>query len=278
MELVRIACQMPDEMGRSFSQWDCRELARELVEQGVVEEISPQTVQRLLADHRLKPWRHHAWLGKKAPRDEEFISRTKEICDLYTRQLLASERVLCFDEKTSIQPRPRLAPTRPAQPGRPIQVENEYERKGALNLLAAFDTRTGVVYGRTYPRKRQAEVIDLLNLLDREFPAHVTVIHIICDNSRTHYGRKVRAWLSQHPRFVFHFTPVHCSWMNQVEQWFSILQRKRLSNSNFKDCDDLSAKIADFIRLWNEVANPFRWTRASFNKVLAKAEDSLAAA
>jgi transposase len=277
MELVRIACQMPDKLGRSLSLWDCRELARELVEQEVVEEISPQTVQRILRGHRLKPWRHHCWLRKKGPRDADFVARTNEICDLYTRALDPGEVVLCVDEKSSIQPRTRLAPTRAAQPSRPVQVEHEYERKGALNLLAALNTRTGQVVGRTYRRKRQVEFIDFLRHLDRTLPATVTLIHIVCDNVSTHHGKKVRSWLAKHPRFRFHFTPVHCSWMNQVEQWFSILQRKRLTIPNFEDLKDLATKIDLFIRTWNEVAKPFHWTRASFTKVLAKAALEMAA-
>ncbi len=278
MELVRIACQMPDQVGRSLSLWDCTELARELVREGAVESISPQSVQRLLAHHKLKPWRSHVWLGKKTPRDADFIARTKNICELYTRPLFPHELVLSVDEKTSIQPRPRSSPTRPAQPGRPAEVEHEYRRAGALNLFAAFDTRTGRTYGKTYPRKRMVEFIDFLEFLDRTIPSHITLIHVLCDNVSTHHGSKVRAWLQKHPRFRFHFTPVHCSWMNQVEQWFSILTRKRLAIPNFPDTTVLASKIQQFIQEWNAVAKPFDWTPASFAKILAKAEAEVAAA
>lgn len=272
MELVRMACQMPEEKGRSLSLWDCTELARELKREGIVPSISGQTVQRILAHHRLKPWRSHVWLGKKAPRDADFIARTKNICDLYTRPLEPYEVVLSVDEKTSIQPRPRMAATRPPQPGRPAQIEHEYKRAGAVNLFAAFNTRTGKVLGKTYGRKRQVEFIDFLEHVDRSIPGEITVIHIVCDNVSTHHGKKAKAWLAEHPRFRFHFTPVHCSWMNQVEQWFSILQRKRLRIPNFPDLADLKGKIAQFIEQWNDIAKPFRWTPHSFSKILAKAE------
>jgi len=277
MELVRLACQMPDEVGRSLSLWDCGELARHLEREGIVGSISPQTVQRILASHRLKPWRSHVWLRKQAPRDADFIARTKEICDLYTRPLAPNEAVFSVDEKTSIQPRTRLAPTRAARPDQPVQVEHEYKRGGAVNLLAAFNTRTGKVFGKTYGRKRQIEFIDFLEFVDRETPSEVTVIHILCDNVSTHHGKKVRAWLEKHPRFKFHFTPVHCSWMNQVEQWFGILQRKRLRIPNFADLDDLARKIEQFIGEWNLIAKPFGWTPQSFSKILAKAEADVAA-
>lgn len=277
MELVRLACEMPDKVGRSLSQWDCTALAQELVRRGVVESISPQVVRRMLKHHRLKPWRNHYWLRQRAPRDQAFIDRTREICDLYTRELMPHEAVLCVDEKTSIQPRTRLAPTRPAAPGFPILIEHEYERKGALNLFAAFDTRCGKVYGKTYSRKRQIEFIDFLTHLDQTLPPEITAIHIVCDNVSTHHGRLVREWLAEHPRFQFHFLPVHCSWMNQVEQWFGILQRKRLKISDFADLQDLRDKIASFIAQWNWTAHPFKWTANSFTKVLAKAEAALAA-
>ncbi len=277
MELVRLACQMPDDRERSLAVWDSVELARELVREGVVTAISPQTVQRILSHHKLKPWRSHVWLRQRTPRDADFVARTKAICDLYTRPLEAHEVVLSVDEKTSIQPRTRLAPTRPAQTGRVVQVEHEYERCGAVNLFAALDTRTGKVYGKTYGRKRMVEFIDFLRNLDRWVPASVTTIHIVCDNVSTHHGSKVRAWLENHPRFQFHFTPVHCSWMNQVEQWFGILQRKRLRIPNFENLKDLAAKINQFITQWNEVAAPFAWRKESFAKVLDKAEKELAA-
>jgi hypothetical protein len=122
-------------------------LARQLVRDGVVPSISSETVRRILEHHRLKPWRHHLWLSPKVPRDAAFAAAVQAICDLYTRPLAPHERVLCVDEKTSLQPRTRLSPTRPAQPGLPVRVEHEYQRKGALNLFAAFDTRSGKVYG-----------------------------------------------------------------------------------------------------------------------------------
>jgi transposase len=270
--LVKIACERPDKVGRSLSQWECVELARQLMEEGVVESISPDTVRRILEHHKLKPWRKHLWLTPKVPRDEAFCVIVREICDLYTRPLAAHEIVLCADEKTSLQPRTRLAPTLAAQPGLPVRVEHEYERKGALNLLAAFDTRTGKVYGQCYERKRQAEFIQFLEHLDREVPAHVTLIHVVLDNLRVHKGKQVQAWLAEHPRFQFHFTPVHCSWMNQVEQWFGILQRKRFGIADFASKADLKDKVLQFIVQWNRYAKPFKWTRRSFDKVLAKAE------
>jgi len=180
--------------------------------------------------------------------------------------------VVCADEKTSLQPRPRLSPTRPARRGHPVRVEHEYRRCGALNLFAGFDTRSGRVYARTARRQRQVEFIAFLEQLDRDIPATVTTIHLVLDNLPLHNGRKVQAWLALHPRFQFHFPPVHCSWMNQVEQWFSILQRKRLRFADVADLAHLEQRLLAFVAEWNEHAHPFNWSRKSVAKVMAQCE------
>lgn len=275
MHLVKIACEMPDRVGVSLSQWDCLELAHKLIDDGVVENISPQTVARILQNHKLKPWRHHLWLSPKVSRDAAFANTVQEIVRLYTRKLASWEMVLCVDEKTSLQPRTRTMETRPAKPGLPIRLEHEYQRKGALNLFAGFDTRTGKVYATTAERKRQVEFIAFLEHLDKEIPRSITSIHIVLDNLRMHKGKLVKAWLAKHPRFIFHYTPVHCSWMNQVEQWFSILQRKRLSIADFADKKQLAQRLMAYIAHWNKHAHPFNWSTKSVAKVMAKCEFGL---
>jgi hypothetical protein len=111
---VKLACERPDTCGRSLCLWDCQEIARQLIEAATVEAISPEAVRRMLGSHRLKPWRKRMWLSPKVPRDAAFAASVRRICDLYTRPLQAHERVICTDEHTSIQPRTRLHPTRPA--------------------------------------------------------------------------------------------------------------------------------------------------------------------
>jgi transposase len=252
--------------------WDCRELARQLVAEEIVLSISPDTVRRILEHHHLKPWRSHLWLSPKVPRDAAFAAAVREICDLYTRPLREDEMVLGVDEKTSLQPRPRKASTLGAQPDRPVRVEHEYGRCGAWHLFAAFDTRSGKVYGRTAERKRQVEFIAFLEQLDREVPMTIKTIHVVLDNLKRHKGKQVQAWLAQPPRFVFHHPPVHCSWMNQVEQWFSILQRKRLRIADFADKAVLAERLQAYIREWNEVAHPFNWGTKSVAKIMAKCQ------
>lgn len=278
MHIIKIACEMPELRGRSLDKWDCEEIAKELIRTNIVKSISGETIRRILNSQKLKPWKHHMWLSEKKPRDQEFCDKVRDVCDVYFRPLEPWECVLSVDENTSIQARKRIADIMPAKPGKIVYCEHEYERKGALNLLAAFDTRTGKVYGKCYGRKRQVEFINFLEYLDAEIPEEKKKIIIVCDNVPMHKGKQVQEWLKKHPRFEFHFTPVHCSWMNQIEQWFSILKRKRLTISHFESKIDLQNKLYDFISQWNEYAHPFRWnekTREKIERILQKVEDSL---
>lgn len=278
MHIIKIACEMPAQRGRSLDKWDCNEIAKELVRTKIVPSISGETVRRILNSQKLKPWRHHMWLSEKKPRDQAFCDCVKNIIDLYFRKLSPCECVLSVDEKTSIQARKRIADIQAASSGKPVLCEHEYERNGALNLLAAFDTRTGKVYGKCYGRKRQIEFIDFLEHLDKEIPQEKTKIHIVCDNVPMHHGKQVQKWLKSHPRFIFHFTPVHCSWMNQIEQWFSILVRKRLTITHFQSKKDLQEQLYLFIDQWNESAHAFCWnekTREKLERMIQKIEAEL---
>jgi transposase len=268
---VALACTLPDDQGRSLAVWDCGELARQLVADGVVARISRETVRRILRGHDLKPWRCHPWLHPALPRDAAFVACVAALCLLPTRPPAPDEVVLSVDEKTSLQPRIRVHATRPAQRQRPVQVEHEYRRDGALHLFAAFDTRTGRVIGQCHRRKRAAEFLAFLAHLDGQYGAEIAHIHLVLDNVATHKTKAVQAWLAAHPRVECHFTPVHCSWLNPVEQWFSLLQRKRLRYAAFASLDDLHLKLRRFISQWNERAHPFAWTSTSVAKVMAKA-------
>jgi transposase len=277
VQIVKLACELPSLHGLPIGQWDCTELARTLVDSGVVKSISSDTVRRVLLGHELRPWRVHAWLSPQVPRDQAFVTCVQEICDLYTRPLAHWEAVLCVDEKTNLQPRPRRAPTLPAEPGKPVRAEHGYRRKGALHLFAAFNTRSGEVISSTSARKRATEFIAFLDHLDEQLPGNLTTVHLVLDNLSVHKSKAADAWLREHPRFIFHYTPVHCSWMNQVEQWFSILHRKRLRVVNFADKADLAERLLAFIAEWNDHAHPFNWTGKSVAKVMAKCEPAIAA-
>jgi transposase len=132
------------------------------------------------------------------------------------------------------------------------------------------------VIGQCHRRTRAAEFIAFLRFLDEQLDAAVTRVHLVLDNLRTHKTKAVQAWLADHPRFVLHFTPVHCSWLNQVEQWFALLTRNRVRVADFASLDDLHLKLRRFITAWNTQAHPFRWTTASFAKLLAKCTAAVA--
>jgi hypothetical protein len=192
--------------------------------------------------------------------------------DLYTRPLRAAEMVRALDEKTSLQPRPRLAPTRPAPPQNlPHRSEPEDNRAGALHLLAACDTRAGRVYGQCDERKRPLECMAFLDYWEQELAEPIRTIHLLGDHVRTQHGQDVTRWLAQPPRFVVHFTPGHGSWMNHVAHWFSILQRTRVRIADFTSTDHVRAKLAPFIGEGHQQAHPFHWATKSVAKVMAEA-------
>jgi hypothetical protein len=183
---TKLACELPDDERCSLSLWTCGELARTLKRDGVVDSISAETIRRL--------WWAHRWLSAKVERNEAFRATIETLCDLCTRKLSPDERGFSLDEKASLQPRPCKAPTKPAHPGnQPVKLESEYSRVGALNLVAAHDTRSGKVLGICRNCKRQVELIELLEAIDMRVPRNVRTIWIACDNVRTHSGRAIRA-------------------------------------------------------------------------------------
>lgn len=277
LHAVKIACELPQERGRPIGAWTCAAIARELIATEIVGSISAETVRRMLKSQKLKPWRVHHWLSPRVLRDDAFHATLDRIESLYTGALGPHEAVVCVDENTSLQPRSRLAPTMPAGPDRPVTIEHEYKRGGALHLFAAFDTRTGRVMGRCFQRKRSKEFIGLLEAIDAATPARVTTIHVIADNSSVHKSKETQAWLAEHARFRPVFLPVHCSWLNQVEQWFSVLQREVLRHPNFASRADLALAIGEYIADHNTRAHPYNWTAKSFDHYRAKPADAVAA-
>jgi hypothetical protein len=229
-------------------------------------------VRRRLKRRALKPRRVHSWCSAGARPDPELRAKTAGVADLFSRQLAPHEAALSLDEKTGLQPRPRPSASRPAAPGEPCRFNDRYRRAGAVNLFAALDMRTGRVHVRTSARKKADDFIAFLEELDAAIPADKTVVHAVLDDINIHKGPKVKAWLEAHPRFRFRFTPVRCSWMNQVEQWFSILQRKRLRLIDFPDADALAARLRAFAEEWNRRAHPFLWTPRTAAKLIAWAD------
>jgi transposase len=193
-------------------------------------------------------------------RPQEFGRKEAEICGLYINPP-ENSIVLCVDEKPAIQARERLHPGEPARPGIPERIDFNYKRHGVLNLFAAFSVHDGEVFGKVSERKKKApDFLEFLKDVYSRWGAPARTLHIIVDNYGTHTSHLVTDWLAAHPDVVFHFTPSHGSWLNQVELWFSILSRQALKRGDFQSKDDLAGKLVEFIKEYNERAKPFAWT------------------
>ena len=255
-EVVALACQPLGELAAARTQWALRPLAEAATTWGYIRPtVSKSTVGRWLKAAALKPHRVQRWLHSPDP---DFRRKVRRVVRWYLRRRRGL-RVLCVDEKTQVQVLDRLHPGRPMRPGHPERLEDQYRRHGTLAVLAGWDVRTGRVVALVRRRRRGQEFLQLLRRLRRVWPRGRLVI--ILDNLSIHTTPAVRAWLAaQNGRVRFEFLPLHASWLNQVEIWFSILERQALVRASDATYDARAERIARFIRHWNRTARPFRWT------------------
>ena len=240
--------------------------------------ISRSTVWRILATDAIKPWRYKYWIF---PRDPQFAGKAGPILDLYAgmwqgRPLGPKDHILSADEKTSIQARCRCHPSLPPAPKRPAYIENEYERGGALQYLAAWDVRRGYVMGRCEPTTGIEPFGRLVKQVLAEEPYRSSErLFWIVDNGSSHRGEASKTRLHQvDSRIIVVHTPVHASWLNQVEIYFSIIQRKVLTPNDFANLEALRLRLALYAELSNQNPTPFQWKfdRAKLTALLAKLE------
>jgi transposase len=218
--VVALACQLPAATGVPLSRWTAPELAAELTSQGLASPISPSSVLRILAEHPIKPWRYQSWVF---PRDPDFAARASVILGLYQgsyqgQPLRPGDRIISVDAKPSIQARTRCHPASPPGPGRPLRVEHEYDRAGALALLAALDVRTGKVFASCPHTTGIAPFMALMGqVMSQEPYASASRVFVIVDNGSDHRGKKAAQRLRDaYPNAIMIHTPVHASWLNQV--------------------------------------------------------------
>jgi transposase len=226
--------------------------------------ISLRSVQRIWAAHGLQPHRVKRF---KLSKDPEFAAKLHDIVGLYVDPP-AHAVVLAVDDKSQIQALDRTQPGLPMQKGKAGTMTFDYKRNGTTTWFAAVDVLEGTVIGHCMQRHRHQEFIRFLNAIERVVPAG-KVVHVILDNYATHKHPKVLRWLGRHPRFVFHFTPTSCSWLNAIETFFSRLTRRRLKRGSFRSIVDLQAAIKRFIEDHNAAPKPFVWT-ADPDGILAK--------
>jgi transposase len=226
--------------------------------------VSLRAVQRIWQAHRLQP--HRIRTFKKSD-DPAFAEKVEDVVGLYIDPPRHAV-VLSIDENSQTQALDRTQPGLPLKPGKCGTMTHDYKRNGTTTLFAALNVLEGKVIGRCLPHHRHQDFIKFLNAVERQVPPG-KVIHAILDNYATHKHPKVTAWLANHPRWVFHFTPTSASWLNAVEGFFSILTRRRLKRGVFKSVADLEAAIARSIREHNKMPKPFVWTKTAA-AILAK--------
>ena len=242
---------------RGSTHWSCRLMA---ANQG----MSKSTVSNLWRSHNIKPHRTKTF---KLSRDPKFLEKLTDVVGLYLNPP-DKAIVLCVDEKSQIQALDRTQPGLPLKKGRCGTMTHDYKRNGTTTLFAALDLLQGKVIGDCYKRHRHQEFLKFLRRINREFPGK-TPLHLVIDNYSTHGTPEVKAWLQKHRRFVLHFVPTSCSWLNLIERWFAELTNKRIRRDSFFSVGDLEAAIQDFLAAWNESPKPFVWT-ATVDSILAK--------
>lgn len=276
VEIKQLACELPATTGVPLSRWSCVELARELIQAGVVASISAATVWRILTSDAIRPWFHRSWI---APRDPNFAAKAAVVLDLYGRvfegqPLGDNEFVGCADEKTSIQARCRCHPTLPPGRARLMRVEHEYERGGALAYLAAYDVGRAQVSGRCEPTTGIVPFGRLVeHVMTAEPYASAQRVFWIVDNGSSHRGKAcVNRLQGEWPTLRLIHLPVHASWLDQCEIYFSIVQRKVVTPNDFTDLHQIEDRLAEFEPRYNAVATPYHWksTRDDLNRLLAR--------
>jgi transposase len=225
--------------------------------------ISVSAVQRIWRAHGLQPHRLRLF---KLSRDPEFVPKLRDIVGLYVDPP-AHAIVLSVDEKSQIQALDRTQPGLPLKKGRAATMTHDYKRNGTTTLFAALNVLDGKVIGRCMQRHRHQEFIRFLNAIEAAAPIG-KLVHVILDNYATHKHPNVTAWLQRHPRFVFHYTPTSCSWLNAVEGFFAKLTKRRLKRGVFRSIVDLQAAINRFLQETNDNPKPFTWT-ADPDKIVA---------
>ena len=271
-----IACELPARLGLPLSRLHVPDIRAEVIRRGLAASISDTTIWRWLSEDAIKPWTHRSWIF---PRDPDFAAKAARVLDLYAgewegRPLESDEFVISADEKTSIQARIRCHPTIAPNSRHAMLVEFEYERGGALQYLAAWDVHRAKLFGRCEPR---TGIEPFGRLVDQVMTAEpyrsARRVFWVLDNGSSHRGQAaIERLQAAYPRLVPVHLPVHASWLNQVEVYFSILERKVLTPADAASLEELAARILAFQSHYEILAQPFEWkfTRADLTKLLER--------
>ena len=276
VQVKAIACEFPAAHQVPLSRWSAADIARYACQSGLVATISGSTVWRWLNEDAIRPWQHRSWIF---PRDPQFAIKAGQILDLYQKvwngdPLKDDEFVLSADEKTSIQARSRRHVSYPTQPDSPMKIEHEYKRLGAWAYLAALDVHRMKLFGRCEHKSGIASFGRLVDQVMTQPPYRdARQVFWIVDNGSSHRGPKSAARLKEkYTNLVLVHGPIHASWLNQIEIYFSILQRKALTPNDFLSLQALEERILNFQRYYEKIADPFEWkfTRKDMDRLMAK--------
>jgi len=274
-EVKVIACELPIKHELPLSRFSRAELHRLVIERGVTE-ASASTIWRWLHEDAIKPWQTRSWIF---PRDPQFAEKATRALDLYARtfdakRLRPDEYVICADEKTQLQALGRRHDTVPPGPGRPGLVEFDYLRGGTLAYLAAWDVHHARLFDRVEQTTGILPFARLVNqVMNVEPYASARRVFWIVDNGSSHAGKTSIARMRQtHENAELIHLPVHASWLNQAELFFSIVQRKALTPNDFATLPELARRLTDFGQHYRNIAQPFEWTftREKLDRVLDK--------
>jgi hypothetical protein len=276
VQVKALACELPGEIGLPLSRFSRQDLAREVIARGIVAQISGTTIWRWLDEDALHPWQHRSWIF---PRDPQFESKAGRVLDLYqgcwqNQPLGRDDYVISADEKTSIQARGRIHATHPPKAGQCMRVEFEYERGGALAYLAAWDVRRAKIFGRCESTTGIAPFDGLVQqVMSQEPYRHAKRVFWIVDNGSSHRGQASCQRLGKkYSNLILVHLPVHASWLNQVEIYFSVVQRKVLSPNDFPSLDAVAKRLLEFQSYYEQIAKPFEWkfTRVELKALVTK--------
>ena len=267
-EATALACSRPREPGVPLARWSSAEIAARLLALGLVVSIAVSTVSRWLAAEKLKPWRYHTWQHILDP--QTFLALAGPILALYAAaqtQLKAGYWAVCVDEKTSIQARQAECPPVPSGGGQ--RLSPRYHRHGAVQLFAGLSVADGQVYGQCRHRKRLVDFQAFLveTILPAAVQRGVHTVALILDNGTTHAPKRLEAWLQQEVQqrawpvqVQVYWLPKNASWLDQIELWFSSLQRKLQQPNHFDSLPHLEQTLMAFINHYNRTAKPIHWT------------------
>ena len=278
-EVKAIACELPATRNVPVSRWSLAELRAEVIASGLAAEVSTATVRRWLGQDAIRPWQHRSWIF---PRDPDFAAKAARVLDLYARvfqgeALAAGEYVISADEKTSIQARCRCHRTLPPGRTRVMRVEHEYERGGALAYLAAWDVHRARLFGRCEPTTGIEPFGRLVaQVMTVEPYCSAERVFWVVDNGSSHRGQaSVDRLQGEWANLRLVHLPVHASWLNQIEIYFSIVQRKVVAPNDFTDLAEVEARLLAFQRRYEQTAAPFDWhfTRSDLDRLLRRLEE-----